>query len=100
MEITCTKDSKWSIGGNIKSFKNKQDLVVGVDVPDDIAEDMLRCDYAVAKSGQPRIETKKEHKEIEDPQSEGSEQDTSGIVMIDDVVKQKKSKKQKRDKRR
>lgn len=49
----------------LKSFANGQDLEVGVDVPDKIAEDMLRCDYAIAKKGRPRIETKKE--DIKDP---------------------------------
>ena len=53
--------SKWQKkDGSIVSFKDKDDLEVGVDVSDEIAEDMLRCDYAIAKSGQPRIETKTE----------------------------------------
>ena len=44
--------------GSMKIFKKDDDLEVGVDVPDYIAEDMLRCDYAIAKKGRPRIETK------------------------------------------
>ena len=44
--------------GSMKNFKKDEDLEVGVDVPDHIAEDMLRCDYAIAKKGRPRIETK------------------------------------------
>lgn len=65
MIITCLKDSKWEINGGIKKFVKDQDLKVGVDVPDKIAEDMLNYDYAEPKQRK-KIETKV--KEIDEPQ--------------------------------
>ena len=60
MKIKVIKSAPWKIGANLKNFVEGQTLEVGVDVPDAIAEDMLRCDYAVPKKGRPRIETKEE----------------------------------------
>lgn len=58
MKIKCTKDSKWQLkDGSIRSFVEGQKLEVGIDVTDEIAEDMLRCEYAVP-CRMPNIETK------------------------------------------
>lgn len=57
MIITCSKDSKWKTNSGILSFVKDQDLEVGEDVPDKIAEDMLRCGYADPKQRK-KIETK------------------------------------------
>jgi hypothetical protein len=58
MKLKCIKDSKWQLkDGSIKSFVEGQKLEVGEDVTDEIAEDMLRCEYAVP-CRMPNIETK------------------------------------------
>lgn len=64
MKIKIIKSGPWLIGGNRVNFVEGQSLEVGVDVPDAIAEDMLRCDYAIKAAGRPRIE-KKDVKEVE-----------------------------------
>jgi hypothetical protein len=56
MILTCTRYSKWANG---KEFNKDDDVEVGVDVTDKMAEDMLRCGYAVVKKAKPIIETKK-----------------------------------------
>ena len=56
MILTCTRWSKWANG---KEFNKGDDVEVGIDVTDKMAEDMLRCDYAVVKNAKPKIETKK-----------------------------------------
>ena len=61
MKIKIIKSAPWQVGVNLTEFTEGQTLEVGVDVPDKIAEDMLRCEYAIkATAGRPRIETKKE----------------------------------------
>ena len=47
MKIEIIKSGPWQIGINLVEFTKGQTLVVGEDVPDKIAEDMLRCDYAI-----------------------------------------------------
>ena len=59
MKIKIIKSGPWQIGSNLVKFTEGQILEAGVDVPDKIAEDMLRCDYAIPKQDR-RIETKKE----------------------------------------
>jgi hypothetical protein len=60
MKIKIIKSGPWEIGGNQVKFSEGQALEVGVDVPDNIAEDMLRCEYAIKANpaGRPRMETK------------------------------------------
>ena len=58
MKLEVIKSGPWQIGINLVEFKEGQVLVVGEDVPDKVAEDMLRCDYAIPKQDR-RIETKK-----------------------------------------
>jgi hypothetical protein len=84
MIITCIKDSKWQIGGAIKSFAKDQDLEVGVDIPDHIAEDMLRCDYAIAKKGMPRIETKEKAVMAKDDTEKLLNKESS--ISVDDIT--------------
>lgn len=64
MKIKCTRDSKWGNprNGGSQTFKQGQILVVGEDVKEKRAEDMLRCDYA-AKVGETEVkETKASQK--------------------------------------
>ena len=61
MKIKIIRSAPWMIGGNVRKFVEGQTLEVGVDVPDAIAEDMLRCEYAEkSTAGRPRIETKED----------------------------------------
>lgn len=57
--IVIIKTAPWKIGPNIRTFVEGEKLEVGKDVPDKIAEDMLKHDYAETFNGMPKIETKK-----------------------------------------
>lgn len=59
MILTCSRYSKWASG---QEFNKGDDVEVGVDITDKMAEDMLRCDYADIKKVKPKIETKKTEK--------------------------------------
>ena len=77
MKIKIIKSGPWLVGGNTRNFVEGQTLEVGVDVPDKIAEEMLRCEYAIkAQAGRPRIETKvepvKEEKKVKPSPKEAS----------------------------
>lgn len=47
MKIKIIKSGPWQIGANLVTFKEGQILKIGEEIPDKIAEDMLRCDYAI-----------------------------------------------------
>jgi len=46
MRLTITKEAPWTIGGKTRTFKEGQQVEAGVDVPDNIAEQMLEHGYA------------------------------------------------------
>ena len=94
MKIKIIKSGPWQIGINLVEFVEGQTLVVGEDVPDKIAEDMLRCDYAIPAQ-QPRIETKDlvekektdlENKEAEDPAAKQEEKEAFEAIITAEEV--------------
>ena len=65
MKLKIIKAGPWNnIYGKRRVFKLDKVIEVGVDVPDDVAETMLRCDYAI-KHDKHWIETKESTKEVE-----------------------------------
>jgi len=60
MKIQLNKDQKWVVNKTLKQFTDKQILEVGVDVPRDIANDMITCGYAAV------LEEKANHTKLED----------------------------------
>ncbi len=64
MKIKIIKSGPWQIGGNIRKFTEGQTVEVGTDVPDAIAEEMMKCGYAEKVTvGRPaRMETKEDVK--------------------------------------
>lgn len=91
MILTCTRYSKWASGQEF----NKDDevaigkIAIGNIITDKMAEDMLRCNYAVKKDAKPHIETKKEVAKEEVSIPESTEK-----VIKDSVRKSKKVKKE------
>lgn len=97
MDIKITKAGPWRVWGNLKSFKEGQVLTVGEDVPVNIAEDMLRCEYAEKVNEFPKIETKEEAPSLSDPKPIGPDNET---FSEHETVPQKKNLKKKKKKHR
>jgi phage terminase Nu1 subunit (DNA packaging protein) len=97
VDIKIIKAGPWRVWGNLKNFKEGQVLTVGEDVPNNIAEDMLRCGYAEKINEMPKIETKKEVKE---PTTLSVHTDTEPAKLTDEQPQKKNLKKDKKKKKK